>query len=198
MRERPLHVVVLAAGQGRRMRSALPKPLLPLAGRPLLLHVLRGGRGPLSLGDPLGPRPGRGRLFRWSWAIGQDCSGCSRTPARHGPCRAGGFALDPRERAGTGLARRRADGLARAPQASGRGRGPARRPDRPSGGSRGLWACVARWRRAGAGGGRGARCRSGGACQPLGEHRHHRRLGGRALALAHPIGAQECARRVLL
>ncbi len=40
MREAPLHVVVLAAGKGRRMRSALPKPLLPLAGRPLILHVL--------------------------------------------------------------------------------------------------------------------------------------------------------------
>lgn len=40
MRQVPLHVVVLAAGKGRRMRSALPKPLLPLAGRPLLLHVL--------------------------------------------------------------------------------------------------------------------------------------------------------------
>ena len=36
----PLSVVVLAAGQGKRMRSALPKVLQPLAGRPLLGHVL--------------------------------------------------------------------------------------------------------------------------------------------------------------
>ena len=36
----PLHVVILAAGQGKRMRSALPKVLHPLAGRPLLAHVL--------------------------------------------------------------------------------------------------------------------------------------------------------------
>ena len=36
----PLHIVVLAAGQGTRMRSALPKVLQPLAGRPLLAHVL--------------------------------------------------------------------------------------------------------------------------------------------------------------
>lgn len=36
----PLSVVVLAAGQGKRMRSALPKVLQPLAGRPLLTHVL--------------------------------------------------------------------------------------------------------------------------------------------------------------
>ncbi|MCL4792613.1 MAG: bifunctional UDP-N-acetylglucosamine diphosphorylase/glucosamine-1-phosphate N-acetyltransferase GlmU, partial [Gammaproteobacteria bacterium] len=35
-----LTVVVLAAGQGKRMRSDLPKVLHPLAGRPLLAHVL--------------------------------------------------------------------------------------------------------------------------------------------------------------
>lgn len=37
---RPLHVVILAAGQGTRMRSDLPKVLHPLAGRPLLRHVV--------------------------------------------------------------------------------------------------------------------------------------------------------------
>lgn len=36
----PLHVIILAAGEGKRMRSALPKVLLPLAGRPMLDHVL--------------------------------------------------------------------------------------------------------------------------------------------------------------
>lgn len=35
-----LDVVVLAAGKGRRMQSDLPKVLQPLAGRPLLAHVL--------------------------------------------------------------------------------------------------------------------------------------------------------------
>jgi bifunctional UDP-N-acetylglucosamine pyrophosphorylase/glucosamine-1-phosphate N-acetyltransferase len=35
-----LAVVILAAGQGKRMRSELPKVLQPLAGRPLLTHVL--------------------------------------------------------------------------------------------------------------------------------------------------------------
>ena len=41
----PLHVIVLAAGEGKRMKSALPKVLLPLAGRPLLAHVLEAARG---------------------------------------------------------------------------------------------------------------------------------------------------------
>jgi bifunctional UDP-N-acetylglucosamine pyrophosphorylase/glucosamine-1-phosphate N-acetyltransferase len=36
----PLHIVILAAGEGKRMRSALPKVLLPLAGRPMLAHVV--------------------------------------------------------------------------------------------------------------------------------------------------------------
>ncbi|PYR75785.1 MAG: bifunctional UDP-N-acetylglucosamine diphosphorylase/glucosamine-1-phosphate N-acetyltransferase GlmU [Acidobacteria bacterium] len=36
-----VHVVILAAGQGTRMKSKLPKVLHPLAGRPLIEHVLR-------------------------------------------------------------------------------------------------------------------------------------------------------------
>ena len=40
----PLHVVVLAAGEGKRMKSALPKVLQPIAGRPMLAHVLDAAR----------------------------------------------------------------------------------------------------------------------------------------------------------
>ncbi len=44
-----LEVIVLAAGLGKRMRSDLPKVLHPLAGEPLLAHVLDAARA-------LGPR----------------------------------------------------------------------------------------------------------------------------------------------
>ncbi|TXI50522.1 MAG: UDP-N-acetylglucosamine diphosphorylase/glucosamine-1-phosphate N-acetyltransferase [Lysobacter sp.] len=40
----PLHVVVLAAGEGKRMKSALPKVLQKIAGRPMLAHVLDSAR----------------------------------------------------------------------------------------------------------------------------------------------------------
>jgi bifunctional UDP-N-acetylglucosamine pyrophosphorylase/glucosamine-1-phosphate N-acetyltransferase len=36
----PLSIVILAAGEGKRMQSDLPKVLQPLAGRPLLAHVI--------------------------------------------------------------------------------------------------------------------------------------------------------------
>ena len=40
MAYRPLSAVVLAAGEGTRMRSSTPKVLHPLCGRPMILHVL--------------------------------------------------------------------------------------------------------------------------------------------------------------
>jgi bifunctional UDP-N-acetylglucosamine pyrophosphorylase / glucosamine-1-phosphate N-acetyltransferase len=36
----PLSVIILAAGQGKRMKSGLPKVLQPIAGRPMLAHVI--------------------------------------------------------------------------------------------------------------------------------------------------------------
>jgi bifunctional UDP-N-acetylglucosamine pyrophosphorylase/glucosamine-1-phosphate N-acetyltransferase len=39
-----LNVVILAAGQGKRMRSSLPKVMHTLAGRPLIAHVIAAAR----------------------------------------------------------------------------------------------------------------------------------------------------------
>ncbi|WP_189441915.1 bifunctional UDP-N-acetylglucosamine diphosphorylase/glucosamine-1-phosphate N-acetyltransferase GlmU [Rhodanobacter panaciterrae] len=39
-----LHVIILAAGEGKRMKSKRAKVLMPLAGRPLLGHVLAAAR----------------------------------------------------------------------------------------------------------------------------------------------------------
>jgi bifunctional UDP-N-acetylglucosamine pyrophosphorylase / glucosamine-1-phosphate N-acetyltransferase len=40
----PLHVVILAAGEGKRMKSALPKVLQSIAGQPMLGHVIAAAR----------------------------------------------------------------------------------------------------------------------------------------------------------
>ena len=70
----PIAVVVLAAGAGTRMKSALPKVLHPLAGWPMVRHVLenvarlqaRAGRRRRRAGrQGRWPRPSR-RIRRWS------------------------------------------------------------------------------------------------------------------------------------
>jgi len=40
----PLHVIILAAGEGKRMRSRLPKVLQRIAGKPMLAHVIETAR----------------------------------------------------------------------------------------------------------------------------------------------------------
>ena len=42
---RPAAVIVLAAGQGTRMKSALPKVVHPLAGLSMIGHALRAAHG---------------------------------------------------------------------------------------------------------------------------------------------------------
>ncbi len=44
MKQKLLNVVILAAGQGKRMYSDLPKVLHPIAGQPMLVHVLDTAR----------------------------------------------------------------------------------------------------------------------------------------------------------
>ena len=39
-----LEIIILAAGQGTRMRSSLPKVLHTIAGRPMLAHVIDTAR----------------------------------------------------------------------------------------------------------------------------------------------------------
>ena len=39
-----LHVIILAAGEGKRMKSRTPKVLQPIAGRPMLAHVIDAAR----------------------------------------------------------------------------------------------------------------------------------------------------------
>ena len=40
----PLHVIILAAGEGKRMRSSRPKVLQPIAGQPMLAQVIAAAR----------------------------------------------------------------------------------------------------------------------------------------------------------
>jgi bifunctional UDP-N-acetylglucosamine pyrophosphorylase/glucosamine-1-phosphate N-acetyltransferase len=51
----PLHVIILAAGEGKRMRTRLPKVLVPLAGRPMLAHVIDTARALLPAVDSAAP-----------------------------------------------------------------------------------------------------------------------------------------------
>ena len=42
--QHPLHVIILAAGEGKRMKSARPKVLQRIAGRSMLAHVIYSAR----------------------------------------------------------------------------------------------------------------------------------------------------------
>lgn len=44
MNNAPLHIVILAAGEGKRMKSRLPKVLQQVAGKPMLGHVIETAR----------------------------------------------------------------------------------------------------------------------------------------------------------
>ena len=62
-----LHVVVLAAGKGTRMKSALPKVLHKAHGLSLIEHVLRasGALNPASTGVILGHQAEIRQLHGW-------------------------------------------------------------------------------------------------------------------------------------
>ena len=44
MNDKPLAAVILAAGEGKRMKSDLPKVMHPVGGRPMVLHVMELAR----------------------------------------------------------------------------------------------------------------------------------------------------------
>ena len=56
------HAVILAAGQGKRMRSALPKVLHPLGGRPFILYVVEAARAATGIPPVVVVASGDGRL----------------------------------------------------------------------------------------------------------------------------------------
>jgi bifunctional UDP-N-acetylglucosamine pyrophosphorylase/glucosamine-1-phosphate N-acetyltransferase len=56
------HAVILAAGQGKRMRSALPKVLHPLGGRPFILYVVEAVRAATGRPPVVVTAPGDARL----------------------------------------------------------------------------------------------------------------------------------------
>ena len=85
-----LSVVILAAGQGKRMKSDLPKVLQPLAGKPLLGHVLDAAEGLRAAatyvvyghGGEQVPAAFEGREVRWALQAEQHGTGGCQEPAR--------------------------------------------------------------------------------------------------------------------
>jgi bifunctional UDP-N-acetylglucosamine pyrophosphorylase/glucosamine-1-phosphate N-acetyltransferase len=108
-----MNVVILAAGMGKRMQSALPKVLHPLAGKPLLQHVIDTARSlnPSKLcviyghGGAAVPSAVHAWVFRWRH---RNRHRPAAAAAGHGPRRDAGPAPGRRKRADPGAVRRRA------------------------------------------------------------------------------------------
>ena len=61
----PIHALILAAGQGTRMKSALPKVLHPIAGLPMLGHVLKAVEGMGAAGTHIVYGHGGEQVQQW-------------------------------------------------------------------------------------------------------------------------------------
>ena len=194
----PLSVVILAAGQGKRMHSDLPKVLQPLAGQPLLQHVIRTARAlhPANIYVVYGHggaqvqaalRPEARRL------------GAAGRSAGHGPCRDAGHVRDSRRSHGAGAVRRRAADRHGLPEETdcdrrhGRARaavGQSRRGGR-------LRAHRARCGRARERHRRAQRCEPGQLAHPRSQLRPAGRAGGAVAGVAAGSGQRQRAARVL-
>ncbi|MBL6750283.1 MAG: bifunctional UDP-N-acetylglucosamine diphosphorylase/glucosamine-1-phosphate N-acetyltransferase GlmU [Nevskia sp.] len=67
-----LHAIILAAGQGTRMKSALPKVLHPVAGMPMLGRVLAATRAAQAAVNHVVLGHGAGRVRDWLQAAGYE------------------------------------------------------------------------------------------------------------------------------
>ena len=98
--QHPLHVIILAAGEGKRMKSSRPKVLQRIAGRSMLAHVIdsAGTLAPAGIHVVYGHG---GDQVRAAFAgAGRSAVGRAGATAGHRPCRAAGHA------AGAGRMRR--------------------------------------------------------------------------------------------
>lgn len=78
---KPLHVIILAAGQGTRMQSAKPKVLQGLGGRPMLGHVIDAAR---ELGaEAIHIVVGHGASAVRAWADAAYGDGCLQWATQH-------------------------------------------------------------------------------------------------------------------
>lgn len=100
MNQAPLHVVILAAGEGKRMKSDTPKVLQKVAGRPMLAHVVataralqpagihvvygHGGDGACGVRRPARPAMGGTGAAARHWPCGDagDAAGARRAARR--------------------------------------------------------------------------------------------------------------------
>src|SRR5690349_10040650 len=90
-----LHVVILAAGQGTRMKSRLPKVLHPVGGKPMLGHVLDTareldavachvvhGHGAEAVREWFEKSCGDGRLLQVTWVLQAEQKGTAHAVAQ--------------------------------------------------------------------------------------------------------------------
>ena len=191
-----VNVVILAAGQGKRMHSDRPKVLHPLAGRPLLAHVIDTARVARAVARVrrvrarrrAGARSDRRRLDRL---------GAAGAAARHRARAPAGVAAARRGRADARPLRRRAADARRHAARDGRGRRRRRRaPYRDARRPDGLRPHRPRGRR-----GEAHRRGEGRHCSPTrparGEHRDHGPADAASRALAREPPRRQRATRVL-